>query len=63
MYVPKNDTAVVSIKAEIPTISVGADSGDLPTLDYNEDSNFSALGESSNVATTNDSGESVMASR
>ncbi len=56
MYVPKDDTAVLTIKAEIPTIASGADSGDVPDLDYVYNHNFSATGESSNTVTTTDSG-------
>ena len=51
MYVPKDDSAVLTIKAEIPTIAAGADSGDTPGLDFSS-VGFSALGESSNVART-----------
>jgi len=53
MYVPKDATAVLTIKAQIPTIAAGVESGDAPGLDFDYDSTtFSALGESSNVART-----------
>ncbi|NMC51632.1 hypothetical protein GYA54_02805, partial [Candidatus Kuenenbacteria bacterium] len=52
MYVPKDSTAILTVKAEIPTISAGADSGDQPRLIFDGDNNFSALGESSNMVNT-----------
>lgn len=48
MYVPQDDTAILTIKAVIPTIPSGADSGDLISLDYVHDAGFSAVGQSSN---------------
>ncbi len=54
-YVPKDDTAVLTVKAEIPTISTGADSGDMPRLDFDKDTSFSATGQSSNTLVTNSS--------
>ena len=51
-YVPKDDTAVLTVKAEIPTISTSAESGDTPQLDFDKDTGFSATGQSSNTVLT-----------
>ncbi|NMB48127.1 hypothetical protein GYA13_01615 [Candidatus Kuenenbacteria bacterium] len=53
MYVAKDSTAVLSVYADVPTVASGADSGDMPRLDFDKDNNFSALGEASNTADTN----------
>ncbi len=47
-YIPKDDTAILTVKAEVPTISSGADSGDKPRLDFDYNTSFSATGQSSN---------------
>ena len=53
MWVPKDETAVLTVKSEIPTIAAGVDSGDLPQLDFDYDATtFSALGELSNTVVT-----------
>lgn len=52
MYVAKDSDAILTVKAEVPTIPSGADSGDTIGLDFDKDANFSALGESSNTAKT-----------
>ncbi|KKS39856.1 MAG: hypothetical protein UV02_C0053G0006 [Candidatus Kuenenbacteria bacterium GW2011_GWA2_42_15] len=56
-YVPKDGTAVVTVKVTIPTVPSGADSGDLMRVDFNKDAGFSALGELSNTAITHSTTE------
>ena len=56
VYVPKDGSATVKMYIDVPTISAGADSGDLPKLLYIYDQGFSATGESSNTVETDDSG-------
>ncbi|NMC51435.1 hypothetical protein GYA54_01755 [Candidatus Kuenenbacteria bacterium] len=52
MYVAKDSDAILTVKAEVPTVASGADSGDTIGLDFDKDNNFSALGEASNTTDT-----------
>lgn len=56
VYVPKDETALVTVKAMVPTVSQGAVSGDLPALTFDGSANFSAKGLASGTVTTSNPG-------
>ncbi len=59
IIVPKDGHKVVSIYADLQTISGGADTGDSFSLDFDYDNNFEAIGTGSNTKVTSVTADSV----